>query len=112
MKHETKFAHWIRRGGYSEFLLRLNNNAGLEKKFIVVPDRLLVSILGDSLGIAVHRLNQFPPENTSIDIASVDISDIKAEFAEAVATRLSETGMPVNPDDPVISSAISVMPSS
>ncbi len=29
MKHETKFAHWIRTGGHSEFLLRLNGNAGL-----------------------------------------------------------------------------------
>jgi len=106
MTYETKFAHWMRTGGQSAFLLRLHSSAGLEKKFTIVPDRLLETILDDSLGIAVHRLNRFLPEDTSINVASVDVSDIKAEFAEAVATRLSETGMPVNPDDPVISSAI------
>lgn len=106
MKHETKFARWIRSGGHSEFLLRLNSNAGLEKKFTVVPDRLLESILDDALGTAMQRLNQFLPENTSINIASVDTGDIEAEFAEAVASRISEIGVPVNPDDPVISSAI------
>ena len=106
MKHETKFAHWIRTGGHSEFLLRLNCNVGLEKKFTVVPDRLLESILDDALGTAMQRLNQFLPENTSINIASVDTGDIKAEFAEAVASRIGEIGVPVNPDDPVISSAI------
>ncbi len=106
MKHETKFAHWIRTGGHSEFLLRLNCNVGLEKKFTVVPDRLLESILDDALGTAMQRLNQFLPENTSINIASVDTGDIKAEFAEAVASWIGEIGVPVNPDDPVISSAI------
>ncbi len=54
----------------------------------------------------MQRLNQFLPENTSINIASVDTGDIKAEFAEAVASRIGEIGVPVNPDDPVISSAI------
>ena len=51
-------------------------------------------------------MNQLLPENTSINIASVDTGDIEAEFAEAVASRISEIGVPVDPDDPVISSAI------
>ncbi|MCZ6770597.1 MAG: phage minor head protein [Proteobacteria bacterium] len=54
----------------------------------------------------MRRLNRFLPENTSINMALVDTGDIKAEFAEAVARRISETGVPVTPDDPVISSAI------
>jgi len=106
MKHETKFAHWIRTGGHSEFLLRLNGNAGLETKFTVVPDRLLATILDDALGTAVQRLNRFLPEHTSINMASVDTGDIEAEFAETVASRIGKIGVPVNPDDPAISSAI------
>ena len=88
MKHETKFAHWIRTEGHSEFLLRLNGNVGPEKTFTVVPDRLPESILDDALATAMQRLNRFLPENTSINMASVDTGDIEAEFAAAVARRI------------------------
>lgn len=106
MKYESKFARWIRAGGQSEFLLPWSHGPDLEKKFALESDRLLDSILDNAMVMAVRDLNQFLPENTSINISSVDVSDIKTEFAETVSRRLSVTGVPVDPDDPVISSAI------
>ncbi len=106
MKRETKFADWLRTGGHSEFILQLNDRVVPEKKFTVVPDRLLETVLDDALQIAVNRLNRYLPENTSINISSIDIDDIKAEFARTVADRISEVGVPLDANDPVISSAI------
>lgn len=87
MKHETKFADWLRTGGHSEFILQLNDRVVPEKKFTVVPDRLLETVLDDALQIAVNRLNRYLPENTSINISSIDIDDIKAEFARTAVTQ-------------------------
>ncbi len=76
MKNDTIFSSWIRSGGLSNFHFRLGNILTLEKKFTVVPDRLLESVLADALEIAVQRLNQFLPENASINISSVETDDI------------------------------------
>lgn len=64
MKYETKFASWIRLGGHSEFVVPLKASLCLEKKFSVVPERLLASISDDALRLAVERLNAFLPENS------------------------------------------------
>lgn len=106
MKHETKFASWIRHGGHSEFVVSLKASRSLEKKFSVVPDRLLASISDDALRLAVERLNAFLPDNASINISAVDTSDLEAELVESIASRLSEIGVPVNPNDPVIEAVL------
>ncbi len=106
MKYETKFASWIRHGGHSEFVVPLKASLCLEKKFSVVPERLLASISDDALRLAVERLNAFLPENSSINISSVNTSDLEAELVENIASRLSEIGVPVDPNDPVIEAAL------
>lgn len=60
MRHESKFAAWIRSGGKSVFVLPLGPVRAPEVKFSVVPDRLLDSIIDDPLATAVARLNGFP----------------------------------------------------
>lgn len=102
MRHESKFAAWIRSGGNSLFVLPLNPVRAPEVKFSVVPDRLLDSIIDDALAAGVARLNGYLPEGVSIDITSVDLTSIRDELRAAVADRLSDTGVPVNPNDPVI----------
>lgn len=106
MKHETKFASWIRYGGHSEFVVPLKASLCLEKKFTVVPERLLASISDGALRLAVERLNAFLPDKSSINISSVDTSDLEAELVESIASRLSEIGVPVNPNDPAIEAAL------
>lgn len=103
MRHESKFAAWIRSGGNSVFVLPLGPTVRApEVKFSVVPNRLLDSIIDDALVAGVARLNGFLPEGVSIDIASVDLTAMRDELRAAVADRLGETGVPVNPNDPVI----------
>jgi hypothetical protein len=106
MKHETKFAQWIRFGGVSEFLVPLGNRLQIDTKFEVVPQRLLETILDKGLGAAVAQINQSLPDGSSVNISSVDLSDIKSGFADAIALRIGQIGLPVNPDDPVITAAI------
>jgi len=106
MKNETKYANWIRHGGHSEFTLQFKALPYLEKKFSVVPERLLATIKDDALRLAVEQLNAFLPEYSSIDISGIDTSDLEAELSDAIASRLNETGIPVNPNDPVIEAAI------
>lgn len=106
MKHETTFANWIRYGGQSEFTVQFKARPSLEKKFSVVPERLLATITDDALRLAVARLNAFLPEYSSINISGVNTSDLEAELSDAIAARLSKTGVPVNPNDPVIEAAI------
>lgn len=102
MRHESKFAAWIRSGGKSVFVLPFGPVRAPEVKFSVVPDRLLDSIIDDALAAGVARLNGFLPEGVSIDITSVDLTTIRDQLRTSVADRLNETGVPVNPNDPVI----------
>lgn len=106
MKHETNFAQWIRFGGTGEFLVPLGTQLEIESKFEAVPQRLLETILDKGLAAAVAQINQSLPESSSVNISSVDLSDIKSEFADAVAVRIGQIGLPLNPDDPVINAAI------
>ena len=106
MRHESKFATWIRSGGQSTFVLALNGLVGLETKFSVVPDRLLDSIIDDALVVAVGRLNQYLPSGVSIDISAVDLTPIRDQLRGEIADRLTEVGVAVNPNDPVISAII------
>ena len=76
MRHESKFAAWIRSGGDSVFVLPLSPARAPEVKFSVVPDRLLESIIDDALIAGVARLNGFLPEGVSIDITSVVLTAI------------------------------------
>ncbi|PKP74493.1 MAG: hypothetical protein CVT84_08015 [Alphaproteobacteria bacterium HGW-Alphaproteobacteria-6] len=101
MRHESKFAAWIRSGGNSVFVLPLGPARAPEIKFSVVPDRLLDSIIDDALAAGVNRLNGFLPEGVSIDITSVGLAAIRDQMRTTVAGRLGETGVPVNPNDPV-----------
>jgi hypothetical protein len=54
----------------------------------------------------VARLNGYLPGGVSIDITSVDLVPIRDELRAAVADRLNETGVPVNPNDPVITAML------
>lgn len=102
MRHENTFAAWIRPGENSAFVLPLGPVRAPEVKFSVVPDRLLDSIIDDALAAGVARLNGFLPEGVSIDITSVDLAAIRGQLRTSVADRLNETGVPINPNDPVI----------
>ena len=107
MRHESKFSSWIRSGGQSTFVLPLTSLVNLERKFSVVPDRLLDSIIDDALVAAVSRLNQYLPSGVSVDISAVDLTPIRDQLRAEVAARLTETGVAVDPNDPVITSIIS-----
>jgi hypothetical protein len=106
MRHESNFAGWMRAGGNSVFVLPLGPVRAPEVKFSVVPDRLLDNIIDDALAAGVARLNAFLPEGVSIDITSVDLNTIRDQLRTSVADRLNETGVPVNPNDPVISAIL------
>jgi predicted chitinase len=106
MRHESKFSTWIRSGGQSAFVLTINNLVDLETKYSVVPGRLLDSIIDDALVVAVGRLNQYLPSGVSIDISAVDLTPIQDQLRGEVAARLTEIGVTVNPNDPVISAII------
>ena len=106
MLHESKFSTWIRSGGQSTFVLALNSIVDLETKFSVVPDRLLDGIIDDALAAAVGSLNRSLPSGVSIDISAVDLTPIRDQLRREVADRLTEIGVVVNPNDPVIASII------
>jgi predicted chitinase len=106
MRHESKFAAWIRSGGNSVFVLPLGPVRVPEVKFSVVPDRLLDSVIDDALAAGVARLNAFLPEGVSIDITSVDLTAIREQLRASVADRLTETGVPVNANDPIINAIL------
>lgn len=106
MRHESKFSSWIRSGGQSTFVLPLTSLVNLECKFSVAPDRLLDSIIDDALVAAVSRLNQYLPSGVSVDISAVDLTPIRDQLRAEVAARLTETGVAVDPNDPVITSII------
>lgn len=106
MRHESRFAAWIRSGGNSVFVLPMGPVQAPEVKFSVVPHRLLDSIIDDALAAGVARLNGFLPEGVSIDITSVDLTTIRDQMRASVADRLNETGVPVNPNDPVINAIL------
>ena len=106
MRHESKFSTWIRTGGQSSFVLPLTSLVSLETKFSVVPDRLLDSIIDDALVVAVGRLNQYLPSGVSIDISAVGLTPIRDQLRGEVAARLTEIGVTVSPNDPVISAII------
>ena len=84
----------------------LNSLVDLEMKFSVVPDRLLDSIIDDALAAAVGGLNRSLPGGVSIDIGAIDLTPIRDELRSEVADRLTEIGVAVNPNDPVITSII------
>ena len=71
------------------------------------PDRLLDSIIDDALAAAVSRLNQYLNGKVSVDIGAVDLTPIRDQLRAEVAARLTETGVAVDPNDPVITSIIS-----
>lgn len=106
MRHESKFSTWIRSGGQSIFVLALNGLVDLETKFSVVPDRLLDSIIDDALAAAIGGLNRSLPSGVSIDISAVVLTPIRDQLQREVADRLTEIGVAVNPNDPVITSII------
>lgn len=106
MLHESKFSTWIRSGGQSTFVFALNSFVDLETKFSVVPDRLLGGIIDDALAAAVGSLNRSLPSGVSVDISAVDLTPIRDQLRREVADRLTEIGMVVNPNDPVIRSII------
>ena len=106
MRHESKFSTWIRSGGQSTFVLALNSLADLETKFSVAPDRLLDSIIDDALAVAIGRLNQYLPSGVSIDFSAVDLTPIRDQLRGEVAGRLTEIGVAVNANDPVMTSII------
>ena len=106
MRHESKFSSWIRLGGQSTFVLPLTSLVNLERKFSVVPDRLLDSIIDDALVAAVSRLNQYLPSGVSVDISAVDLVPIRDQLRAEVAARLTETGVAVDSNDPVVTSII------
>lgn len=106
MRHESKFSAWIRSGGHSAFVVPLSKLGAPETKFSVVPDRLLDSIIDDALAAAVGRLNQYLQSGVSVDITAVDLTPIRDELRGEVADRLTEIGVAVNPNDPVITSII------
>ncbi|MDR0807781.1 MAG: hypothetical protein LBE86_01400 [Gemmobacter sp.] len=78
----------------------------LETKFSVMPDRLLDSIIDVVLAAAVSRLNQYRPSGVSVDIGAVDLTPIRDQIRTEVAARLTEIGVAVNPNDPIITSII------
>ena len=106
MRHEGKFSTWIRSGGHSTFVLRMTSPDKLETRFSVAPNRLLDSIVDDALTAAVTRLNQYLPGGVSVDISAVDLTPIRDQLRTEVAARLTETGMAVDPNDPVITAII------
>ena len=106
MRHESKFSTWIRSGGQSALVLTMNNLVDLETKFSVVPGRLLDSIIDDALVVAVGRLNQYLPSGVSIDISAVGLTPIRDQLRGEVAARLTEIGVTVSLNDPVISAII------
>ena len=106
MRHESKFSAWIRSGGDSAFVVPLVTLGAPETRFSVAPDRLLDSIIDDALAAAVGRLNVYLPSGVSVDVTAVDLMAIRDELRIAVADRLGETAVPVNPHDPVITSII------
>ncbi len=106
MRHESKFSTWIRSGGQSALVLTMNNLVDLETKLSVVPGRLLDSIIDDALVVAVGRLNQYLPSGVSIDISAVGLTPIRDQLRGEVAARLTEIGVTVSLNDPVISAII------
>jgi putative chitinase len=106
MRHESKFSSWIRSGGQGTFVLPLTSLVNPECKFSVVPDRLLDSIIDDALVAAVSRLNQYLPRGVSVDISAVDLTPIRDQLRAEVAARLTETGVAVDPNDPIITAII------
>lgn len=110
MRHESKFATWIRSGGHSTFLVPLAAARSFERKFSVVPDRLLDGIINDALAAAVARLNAYLPSGVSIDITSVNLGFVRDELRSAFSDRMSEIGVPVNPNDPIINAILSRYP--
>ncbi len=86
--------------------MALNGLVDREVKLSVVPDRLLDSIIDDPLAVAVGRLNQYLPNGVSIDISVIDLTPIRDQFWCEVADRLTEIGVVVNPNDPIITSTI------
>ena len=106
MRHESKFASWIRSGGNSAIVLRHAHIVAPEIKFSTDTEQLLDSIVDDALATGLARLNAFLPTGVSIDITKVDLAAIKDELRQAVSARLSETGVPVNPNDPIITAVL------
>ena len=106
MRHESKFSTWLGSGGHSTFVLALDSHVTLEAKFSVEPDSLLDSIIDDALATAVGRLNQYLPGGVSIDISAIDLTRIRDQLRREVADRLTEIGVAVNPNEPVITSII------
>ncbi|HOZ32101.1 MAG TPA: phage minor head protein [Tabrizicola sp.] len=84
----------------------MNNLVDLETKLSVVPGRLLDSIIDDALVVAVGRLNQYLPSGVSIDISAVGLTPIRDQLRGEVAARLTEIGVTVSLNDPVISAII------
>lgn len=106
MRHESTFSTWIRSGGLRTFFLPLTGLVNLETRFSVVPGRLLDSIIDDALSVAVTRLNQYLSGGVSVDISAVNLTPVRDQIRAEVAACLTETGVAVDPNDPVIASIL------
>lgn len=106
MRHESKFADFIRRGGAGSIDLRLVDLVVLERKFDVRPDDLVDSMADNALKQGLADLNQYLPRGLSANIKDLDFSDIKADLDVRITARLAEIGLPVDQNDPVIKAAL------
>ncbi len=106
MAYETKFANFIRHGRSGSFDLRLADLGVLQRKFDLQPRNLAGSIADNALADGLADLNQYLPKELSVNIKGVDFSDIKAELDAAITTRITEIGLPVDQNDPILKAAI------
>ena len=106
MAYESKFASFIRRGGSGSFDLKLADLGGMQRKFVVSPGNLVGSIADNALADGLADLNQYLPLELSANIKGLDFSDIKAELDIVVTARITEIGLPIDANDPIIKDAI------
>ncbi len=106
MPFDGEFARWLKFGGKSTIVLRLIALKPMEKKFDFDTSNLLDSIVDAALAEALDRVNEFLPENMSVNIAGPSTAEIYGEFAGVVAQRLTQVGMPNDGNDSTITAAI------
>ena len=106
MAYESKFANFIQRVGSGSFDLRLADLVVLQRKFDLQPRNLAGSIADNALADGPADLNQDLPDEVSVNIKGVNFSDITAELDAAIAARITEIGLPVNQNDPILKAAI------
>ena len=106
MAYESKFADVIRFGGSGSFDLKLADLGVMQRKFAVFPGNLVGSIADNALAEGLADLNKYLPDELSVNIKGVDFSDITAELDAAITARITEIGLPVDENGPIIKAAI------